>query len=417
MRQFYVIWLGQMLSSIGSGLTAFVLGVYVFQQTNEAGSVAMVILSAFLPATLLKPIGGVLADRYNRKCMMVIGDFGAALGVLLVMFCLYNQPVSFWQIYLGVAVSSVFAALHNPAYKAVVTDLLSADQFARAGGLMQLATAAQYLISPVIAGILLGVADASFVLLLDALTFGGAILAVLATGVVFQNTKHDQCGLGFIAELREGWRSLAANPGVMLLVGVISLVTFCIGFLQVLLGPVILSFSDAKTLGVMQSVSAVGMLVGSLYIGSLGKLGKYSRVLFVSLGLSGLFFSLTGLTTNVYFIVSVSFLFFFTLPFINTSADVLIRTHIANDNQGRAWGLIGTISQLGYILAYGSAGLMADYFFTPLLLADGLLAETVGAMIGVGPGRGMGLMLSLFGLLMLLIAVIVYPNKAIRRLG
>lgn len=406
-----------MLSSVGSGLTVFVLSVYVFQQTREANSVAMVILAGFLPSVILKPLGGVLADRYNRKIMMIIGDLGAAFGVFLIIAFLHFAPSAYWSIYLGIAVSSVFASLHNPAYKALVTDLLSAEQYAKAAGLMQLTAASQYLVSPVIAGMLMAIAEVSVVLFLDVLSFVAAILTVMATGKVMQNANPIQSDWDLASELRDGWRALAAHPGVLLLVGVISLVSFCIGFLQVLLGPVVLSFTNEKTLGVMQSVSALGMLAGSLYIGTLGKMNRYSVVLFVSLGLSGVFFSLTGLTTNVYFIVTVSFLFFCTLPFINTSADVLIRTNIANDSQGRAWGLIGTISQLGYILAYASAGLMADYFFTPLLLADGLLSKTVGVVIGVGPGRGMGLMLSLFGLLMLLIAAVTYSNKTIHRLG
>ena len=414
LRQFYVIWVGQLLSSIGSGLTAFSLGVYVFQQTNTAVSFALVVLSSFLPSILIKPIGGVLADRYNRKAMMITGDLGAALGVLFIAVFIQNEPVALWQIYTGAAISSIFAGLHNPAYKALATDLLSEEQFAKAGGLMQLAAASQYLISPVIAGFLLGIADVRIVLLIDVLTFGSAIIAVLATGKSFHASKVKQDSFDFVKDLKEGWQSLVTHPGVVWLVAILSLITFCLGFLQVLLGPMVLSFTDAKTLGVMQSISAVGMLAGSLYVSVISKMKKYNEILFAGLGLAALSFSLTGTTTNVYFIVVTCFLFFCTLPFINTSADVLIRTNIPNDSQGRAWGLIGTISQLGYIIAYGSAGFLADRIFTPLLLQNGLLALTVGKVIGVGPGRGMGLLLILSGLVMLLITVTAYQNKAVR---
>ena len=338
LHQFYVIWVGQLLSSIGSGLTAFSLGVYVYQQANSVVSFALVILSSFLPSIILKPIGGVFADRFNRKTMMISGDLGAALGVLFIAAFIHNEPVVFWQIYIGVAISSIFAAFHNPAYKVLATDLLSEEQFAKAGGLMQLAAASQYLIAPVIAGFLLDVADIRIVLLIDALTFGGAIIAVLSTGKNFYVSTGKQGNIDFVKDLKEGWQSLVKRPGVVWLVVILSLITFCLGFLQVLLGPMVLSFTDAKTLGVMQSVSAVGMLVGSIYVSVISKRRKYSVILFVSLGLAALFFSLTGTTTNVYFIVTTCFLFFCTLPFINTSADVLIRSNIPNESQGRAWG-------------------------------------------------------------------------------
>jgi len=78
-KGFFIIWLGQLMSAIGSGLTAFALGVYVFQKTQSATSFSLIILFSFLPSFILHPFGGVLADRFDRKNMMIIGDLGATL--------------------------------------------------------------------------------------------------------------------------------------------------------------------------------------------------------------------------------------------------------------------------------------------------------------------------------------------------
>lgn len=72
------------------------------------------------------------------------------------------------------------------------------------------------------------------------------------------------------------------------------------------------------------------------------------------------------------------------LPFVNMSADVLVRNNIPKEKQGRVWGIIGILSQLGFIVSYSLAGFLADRVFNPLLVEGGALASTVGSYIGVG---------------------------------
>ena len=116
------------------------------------------------------------------------------------------------------------------------------------------------------------------------------------------------------------------------------------------------------------------------------------------------------------FIGAAGFLFLARLPFTNASLDYLLRTNIENDLQGRAWGLIGLISQLGYVAAYAVSGLLADYVFTPLLLDGGALSENVGKIIGTGPGRGIGFLMILAGLLLCVTSGLLFCMKSIRNL-
>lgn len=148
------------------------------------------------------------------------------------------------------------------------------------------------------------------------------------------------------------------------------------------------------------------MLLSSLLLGIVGSKGKHSTILLSSLAAAGLFIALMGITTNTVFITAVFFLFFCALPLINTSADVLIRTNIPNEQQGRAWGIIGLLSQVGYIAAYSTSGLLADRLFNPLLLEAGPLADSVGRLIGTGLGRGIGLMFIIAGMLMVLVTAL-----------
>ena len=402
--KFIIVWIGQLVSGIGGGLTAFTLGVYAYEKTQTATSFALVTLFSFLPSLLLRPIGGVLADRFDRRVMMIIGDIGSAAGVAFIWFLLkYQGNIELWQIYLGVSISSIFLALQSPAYKASITDLLTEEQFAKASGLVQLASSAQYLVSPIVAGFLLSMTSIENILILDIFTFIFAALAVVAIKKEASKSHSDSPHLSLFKDLKEGWEVIVCNQGVLTLILIISLVTFYIGFLQTLLGPMILSFSTPQTLGTILSTSALGMIGTSLYIGIRKVSTDYVRMLSYGLIGAGVFFALMGLSTNVYVITLNGFLFFCALPFINTSTDVLIRKSIPNEKQGRAWGIIGVLSQIGFIVAYGVAGYLADRIFNPLLVEGGILTSTIGQIIGVGNGRGIGLLFIFSGLLVVLI--------------
>jgi hypothetical protein len=131
------------------------------------------------------------------------------------------------------------------------------------------------------------------------------------------------------------------------------------------------------------------------------------KVLSLSLGVAGLFFILIGTGTNHFLFTMAAFCFFLTLPFVNTSLEVLFRRNIENKMQGRIWSLISLISQIGMLLALSITGLLADQLFNPLLTDNGLLAETFGSIIGTGVARGSGLMVILSGLFLVLCALFI----------
>jgi MFS family permease len=416
-EKFLVIWVGQLISCIGSGLTAFALAVYVYSLTGTAASVSLVTLCAFLPSVLLAPIGGVFADRFDRRLMMILGDLFSAAGLVYMLVVILNGEIILWQICLGVSISSIFVALMEPAYKATVTDLLSIEQYARASGMVQIAGSAKYLISPVIAGLLLRIADIKLILSIDIATFFITISAALWVMRSLRNTvTKDRSQQNFLQDMKEGLRTILTNKGVTVLILLISMVTFFVGILQTLLTPMMLNIANASTLGTVLTLSSTGMLLGSMVIGIVNINKNYTNMVAISLAVGGLFFALMGVSTSTFFITAAGFLFFTALPFVNTGAEVLIRRSIPDDRQGRAWGLIGIISQLGYIAAYVTAGLLADRVFTPLLMPDGGLASTVGRLIGTGSSRGMGFMFILSGIFVSVLAVFIFNSRPTRKL-
>ncbi|MFV0461309.1 MAG: MFS transporter [Actinomycetales bacterium] len=416
-RTFMVIWSAQLIARTGNGLTAFGLGVYIYQQTQSATAVAMVTAAAFVPSMVLAPVGGVLADRLDRRLLMIAGDVLSGIGLVALFIAVNAGIANTVLICLCVGFSSVFSSVMDPAYRATVTDLLPPAQYDKAAGMVQFASASQYLVSPVVAGLLMAVFPISVILLID---IGTMVITILAMLVVWRALRRPNTtskpGTGFWADFREGARFLFSNRALLSLVLIATLATFCIGFLQTLLTPMMLDISNEETLGVVRSIAAVGMVVASLVIGIVGVGNHYRLAIAGSLAGAGVMVGLLGSTTSVLWITIFAFGFFCALPTMNTGVEVLARVAIPNALQGKVWGLIGLISQLGYVLAYAISGPLADRVFTPLLQPDGGWADSVGAIVGVGPSRGIGVMFIGVGIGLVLIAFTVMRSRGIRDL-
>lgn len=399
-RKFLLLWSGEFISSIGGGLTSFGLGVYVFDKTGSAAGMALVTLLGFLPTLLLSVPAGALADKFDRRLLMMIGDGCSALGIIFILICMMNGGATLAQICIGVSVSAIFSALLEPSYKATITDLLTAEEYSKASGLVSLAGSARYLFSPIIAGLLLSVSDIKLLLVIDICTFFLTVIsaAVVRRGIgapVIENKEP------LLLSVKTGWQVLCKKRGVIILIIISSVITLFMGMFQILAEPLILSFKDAKTLGIAETICACGMLVTGLIIGVKGIKRGYAKILAISLFVSGLFMTGFGLFENIIAICIFGFLFFAALPFANNCLDYLIRTNIPSDAQGRAWGIIGFISQMGYVIAY---------------IISGAAADALGTISGRGVGRGSAMVVIAAGLLLAATSTLILMSRNIREL-
>jgi len=415
---FSIIWFGDFISTIGSGLTAFALGVYAFRVTGQAAASAMVVLCNFLPAFLLRPIGGVLADRMNRLLLLLVGNFGSAAGILLVLVLVTLYPHQLWIVYPGLIISSVFFGLQNPAYKASVSDFIPAKLYAKASGLVQLSSASQFLISPILGGILMSLFNIHYVLTIDIMTFVFSAIIVLVVKLSAKMIKAElnKAPSHFLKDMVEGMKPITQSRGISVLVILLALLLFCIGLIEALSIPLVLSFTSARSLGIAQSVSAIGMILSSILVSMFERKRKNVHVLGVSLLAMGICFSFIGIFPSIWAIIVPSFLFFCVVPFANSSIDVLLRTNISNELQGRAWAMISVCTTAGAILAYSTSGYLADKIFNPLFLSHGFFAHSLGRVFGVGPGRGIAFMFFIAGVSVAMLSFAVLRSKAISRL-
>lgn len=420
-RLFLILMVGAFINSIGSGLTNFVLTVSIYQVTGSTNLMSQVLVIGLLPKILLGPFAGALVDRYDRRSLLLIGDGLSGLGVLLI-YWQFQQGQDFIKglpiILSGLAISSVFSTLTVPALKASVSDILPEESFSKAASFLQLVEAANLLISPLLASLLLLIIPIGQILLLDILTI---FVTIFCTYLVKKHlNKQSKLSPDQVEDswkmMIAGWDYLKVNRHVFLLISYVSLLTFCLGFIQVLITPILLNMTDSKGYGLVMTLAATGMLAGASYLTIHPIKEKFKQGLVLSLMIAGCLVIGIGMINHLILITGLAFALFFSLAFANTIMDYLIRMNAPSEYLGRVLGFAGQLSQLSYLLAFQTAGILADKWFNPLLLDEGPLANSLGQIFGVGPGRGSGLLTSLAGLGLLILAYHLKGHKYLNQI-
>ena len=150
-----------------------------------------------------------------------------------------------------------------------------------------------------------------------------------------------------------------------------------------------------------ETICASGMLVSSLFLGIRGIKKSYVKILCVSLAFAGIFIIGFGLFNSISLITMSGFGFFLMLPFANNCLDFLVRSNIPDKLQGRIWGIVGFMSQIGYVIAYGCSGILADF---------------IASVCEVSVGKGAGLVITISGFALIMVSIATLSIKEIRLL-
>ncbi len=419
MLRFVVIWLGECISLLGSGLTNFALGVWIFQQTGQATPFALTVLFASLPRILLAPIAGVVADRFNRRSVMIVADSGDALVTLMALLLVVSGNLAVWHIYLIALFSALFATFQEPAYTASITLLVPKAHLPRASGLIQLGQAIETLLTPALAGLLFAMVGLRGIILIDFVTFFVAIGALLLIRIpqppAELHTTDQPHSVWRDATF--GWHYLRHRHGLFLLLWYFALVNFLMNFASILTAPLVLSFGSAGTLGIVQTIMGLALLVGSLAISAWSPRRHRVPIVIASLALAAVGLALSGLRPSLLVVGLGSFVMLLCVPIASAASQALFQTKVAPAIQGRVFAIRSMISRSMLPLAFISSGLLADHVFEPLMRSGGALAHTpLGTILGSGPGRGIGLMFVLAGTILFVVSGLALVNPRLRRL-
>ncbi len=411
-RAFLAVWAGQAVSRVGSVMYAFGVGVFVYEKTGSATLFGLILFFELLPGVLIAPYAGVIADRVNRRTVMLFGNAGMIVGATVVLLATMHDDVNVWELYPALVVSSIAAAFHAAAYDSSIVLLMPESRWNRANGLIQLGEAVANVSAPLAAGALLLALHIWGLILLDIATFGVAFLALLLIKIpdVAAEPPAGAAKPRLRDELRYGIRFLRLNSGLPILLTLVSMLNFFLNIAVVSATPLILGFTDAATFGVIAAAGGAGMVAGGLVMVVWKGPDKRVPLLLTGLCGTGFFIALYGVRPSAVIVAAAQFGFFFCLPIVNAMGAGIWQRRVPAEAQGRVFAVRRMLVTIMVPIAILIAGPLIDGVFKPLSIEDGPLS----AIIGTGEGRGIGLLFVILGSAMFVTALIAATSHRLR---
>lgn len=418
-RNFLIIWLGQLISTIGSNLTSFALGVYVYQDTQSTTLFALSLLAYMLPQIVISPFTGALVDRWDRRKAMILSDTGAGLCTLIIVILYLNGHLEIWHILTATFFNSTFNTIQWPAWSATQSLLIPKEHLGRASSMTQMTDALGQLLSPLIAGLLFGIIHLGGIVLIDFVTFGFAVTTLISARVPRPPvTEAGKQGAGNLwSEARFGLTYITARKPLLGLLVYFAIINFFGGMLSSLFGPLLLDISTPEMYGLVGSIVGCGMLVGTVAMSIWG--GPKRKAIGVLLfgGLGGLFILLIGVRLSIPLIAAAGFAAMFTIPITDACSQAIWQSKVEPDVQGRVFSIRRTIAWGTQLPALVLAGPLVDWVFNPLMAENGILQGTLlGHILTLGAGRGIGMAFIVDGAMVVLASLIFSMVQSVRNI-
>ncbi|HRL12101.1 MAG TPA: MFS transporter [Aggregatilineales bacterium] len=419
MRAFSVIWVGQFLSLLGTGMTRFAITLWAWEMTGQATALALVGFFSFAPVIIMSPLAGALVDRWKRRRIVMMLSDGAA-GVVTLMYIILSSTGSLelWHLYVGAAFVGTFESFQFPAYSAAITSMVDKSQYARTSAMMSLADSASGIIAPIAAAALYPLLKLNGILMIDFVTFLIALVTLLIVFIPQGNPSAHSEGRGsLLTESLYGFRYILARRSLLGLQLVFFFGNF-LGSIAFTLSPAMIlarTGNDEVILAAVNTAFGVGGLLGGVALSAWG--GPKRRIYGVLAGwMLGAIFGqlLFGLSQSPLLWIGTGLMATLTFPLVNASNQAIWMSKIPPHLQGRVFSVRRLIAQVTSPLAMLVAGPLADFVFEPMMSQPGPISNALAPLTGMGPGVGMGLIIALSGLLTVVVVIVSYSVRAVR---
>lgn len=418
---YYLLVATQTVSQVGSRVSFFAVGIAVFSQTAHATPLAIISLCQVLPVILGGGVAGALADRHDRRRLLILGNLGFALtsGLLLASFA--SGAFRFWHLYALSFVAAAIGAVTAPAFRASVTMLVPDAHRDRANAVSQMVGPAANAAAPALAGLLYALIGVTGAIVVDIATFLLAIAALAVVRIPMPAASAEGEALG-AGPARSVWRQafdglayLWRRPPLMGLCLVVSVVAFLMAGLGVLILPYPLARTHSTlAFGVILASADIGAAAGAAAMAAWGGTRPRIHTVLLALLAAGVMLAVAGVARTTVELAGAFFAFMFALPFVNTAATSIFQAKVAPDVQGRVFAAIGQVAVLAMPLAFLIAGPLTDRVAEPAVRSEGWRA--VAWLVGDKAGAGMGLLLVIGGLAAAALSLAAYALPALRRL-
>jgi MFS family permease len=410
-RGFLALWLGQMVSTLGSVMTSFAFGIAIFEKGHSVSELSSVVLAFSLPGVIFSPLIGSLLDRWDRRVVLACGGLGAAACTLAIWYVYTPAHVEIWKILICIGGISIFAAVGGPAVSALTVATVSRENYARANGLWQVTSGLAFIVSPLVAGLILSRVGFRAIVLVDVGTYLVAIasLAFVRIGTSAAAEDAPARGSPFSAgALLEGWHYIRRRSGLLQLLMFMTLVHLALDLVQILIVPQVLNHGNAARLAIVMAVSSAGMITGGIAMAISGGPKRRAMGVFGAALVFGGGLCLAGVGVAFAQVLAGMFILSVAIPVALSCTDAIWQTKVDVSRQGRVFAFKSMMAQL----AQPAACALAPVACHLLTVHEPALSARLG--VSWGAGAEPGLVLALAGAIIVVAAALALTRRSLR---
>ena len=414
-KKVYVLWFGQTLSWTGSAMSFFAIGVWIFETTGRASALSTILFTVGIIGVVTGPFGGVLADRFPRKQLIISFDLVIAFLMCVIWYFAINDKLTIAMLIPFALAFGIFEIAHWTTWSAFLGDVVKKQHVTKISALFESAEAFSVLLGPIGGALIYSYFGLSGVILVDLITCFIGIVTISLFKSEKENKKTKLSFKNIYSDLHEAYVWLKNQNGLLTLVSILSISNFFWGFTTVLLPPIVLTFSDARGLGIIESTIGLAFLVGSIISLRYSEYLQGNIKLAIQCGLFGGISLIFGSLRPSIFLLCIFGIISGisgTVQYTISSGAWLAITN--SDIRGRALALRGTIAQMLRPIGVLIAGPFGDYLEFSFYPDN---TELLSPIIGTGPGRGYALLFLLVGILYICVWLINYQNKNLKSLS
>ena len=415
MRSYLLLWFTQMISGLGSAMTAYALVIWSYTQAVSALRTALLMVCSYAPYVVCSIFAGALSDRWDKKKTMLICDALAALSTLVVLFMLKNDALRIWHLYIVNGISGLMNTVQQPASEVATTVLLPRRFYQKVGGLRYLSNSLNSILTPILTTAVMGSWGMDTVIAIDLISFAAAFLVLLFL-IPVPKTESQQQKESVLQSTAAGIRWLKHNPGIFHLMLFLAAINLVASMFNAAFPAMILSKASETIMGTVNSVTGITMLSGSILASFLPVPRSRVKTIWCCLMLSMCtenFFLAFG--SNVWIWCFGAVLGWIAIPWMNANLEAINRLTIPMEIQGRVFAARNSFQFFTIPLGYFLGGLLVDRVFEPIMAvqaAEGLLVKLFGA----GKGSGAAFLFAVLWLAGIAVCLIFRADRHIWKL-